>query len=202
MSISNLLNFIFVYYKKNILIFFSLILVILILSYQVTNYYNKNKVFLNYSISNELSSIYIPEEYKNNIIKILSDEFINLMKNKKLKFQKINNNTVQIEKNFDQAFLKSSEIKSNILNSLNVNLIRKEKILKKLISINNKGDYRNEIKEIFFLKEVIQLEKFFKFKIYYEKSFKLNKLIFILICLFSIIFVAPFIISNFKKIIK
>ena len=202
MSISNLLNFIFVYYKKNILIFFSLILVILILSYQVTNYYNKNKVFLNYSISNELSSIYIPEEYKNNIIKILSDEFINLMKNKKLKFQKINNNTVQIEKNFDQAFLKSSEIKSNILNSLNVNLIRKEKILKKLISINNKGDYRNEIKEIFFLKEVIQLEKFFKFKIYYEKSFKLNKLIFILICLFSIIFVVPFIISNFKKIIK
>ena len=85
---------------------------------------------------------------------------------------------------------------------MSLSLNRKEAILKRLILINDKGDYREEIKEIFFLKEVINLKNFFEFKVYYQKYLKINKLIFILICLFSTIFIAPFIILNLMKIFK
>ena len=61
---------------------------------------------------------------------------------------------------------------------------------------------KKEILEIFYFKEIINLSKFLKFEVYYEKSFKLNKLIFILLCIFSTIFFAPFIFSNLKKILK
>ena len=202
MTLTSLLKFVFTYYKKNISIFFSLIVIIIISSYLITSYYNKNKILINYSIDYEIKKLNIPNKYINYIFEYLSRGFINEINEKNFQFIKINNATIQVYEDFDISILESSEIQFNLSIVLNKIVDRKEAILKKLLSTNENADYKNEILEIIYLREIININNFLKFNVYYEKPFKFSKLIFTLLCIFSTIFIAPFILVNLRKILK
>ena len=202
MTLTSILKFVITYYKKKIAIFLSLIVIILISSYLITSYYNKNKIFINYSISDDFNKLNLPKSFNDYAFDYLSDAFINGITEKNIQFKKINNTTIQVDKDFDFSILESSKTQFDLSIILTNIKNRKEKILMEFISVNENISYKNEILEIFYFKEIINLNKFLKFEVYYEKSFKLNKLIFILLCIFSTIFFAPFIFSNLKKILK
>ena len=202
MTLTSFLKFVITYYKKNISIYLSLIVIILISSYLITSYYNKNKIFINYSISDDFNKLNLPKSFNDYAFDYLSDAFINGITEKNIQFKKINNTTIQVDKDFDFSILESSKTQFDLSIILTNTKNRKEKILMEFISVNENISYKNEILEIFYFKEIINLNKFLKFEVYYEKSFKLNKLIFILLCIFSTIFFAPFIFSNLKKILK
>ena len=202
MTLTSLLKFVFTYYKKNISIFLSLIVIIVISSYLITSYYNKNKIFINYSFSVDFNKLNLPKSFNNYVFDYLSNGFIRIITEKNIQFKKINNGTIQVDKDFDFSILESSKTQLDLSIILTNIKNRKEKILSEFLYVNENGDYKNEILEIFYLKDIININKFLKFDVYYEKSFKLNKLIFILLCIFSTIFFAPFIFSNLKKILK
>lgn len=202
MTLTSFLKFVITYYKKNISIFLSLIVIILISSYLITSYYNKNKIFINYSFADDFNQLNLPNEFNDYVFNYLSNGFISGISKKNIQFKKINNTTIQVDKDFDFSILETSETQFDLSIILTDIKNRKEKILSEFISINEKGNYKNEILELFYLKDIININNFLKFDVYYEKSFKLNKLLFILLCIFSTIFFAPFIFLNLKKILK